>query len=143
MMRLSRRKVALSVAGATGLLAVGIAVPTLAYAQDPSPSPSASAPATSAKPDAGQRQDELAAALADKLGIDKEKVATALAEIRAEREATRTKPDGTARPDRTAELKTRLDAAVKAGTITQAEADAIVKAAEAGVLGGGGHRGPR
>ena len=46
-------------------------------------------------------------------------------EIRAARQA-----------DRAAELKTRLDAAVKAGTLTQAEADAVTKAVEKGVIGG-------
>ena len=46
-------------------------------------------------------------------------------EIRAERQA-----------DRAAELKTRLDAVVKAGTLTQAEADAVTKAVEKGVIGG-------
>ena len=46
-------------------------------------------------------------------------------EIRAARQA-----------DRAAELTTRLDAAVKAGTLTQAEADAVTKAVEKGVIGG-------
>ncbi|NUR70724.1 MAG: hypothetical protein HOU81_07870 [Hamadaea sp.] len=39
--------------------------------------------------------------------------------------------------DRTAKLKERLDAAVKAGKLTQAEADAVLKAAKLGLLGGG------
>jgi membrane-bound lytic murein transglycosylase B len=112
------------------------------------PSPSTSAPA-SAAPDGAdgraQRQDELAAALATELGIDKAKVAAALEKIQAARKADGKAPaqDGT-RPDRTAELKTRLDAAVTAGTLTAAESAAILKAAEAGILlhggpGGGGH----
>ncbi|NUO59616.1 MAG: hypothetical protein HOV78_23380 [Hamadaea sp.] len=42
--------------------------------------------------------------------------------------------------DRTAKLKERLDAAVKAGTLTQAEADAVLKAAKLGLLGGGAGR---
>ncbi|WP_253752788.1 hypothetical protein [Hamadaea flava] len=39
--------------------------------------------------------------------------------------------------DRTAKLKERLDAAVKAGKLTQAEADAVLKAGKLGLLGGG------
>ena len=61
-----------------------------------------------------------------KLGVDEAKVKTALDEIRAARQA-----------ERAAELKTRLDAAVKDGTLTQAEADAVTKAVEKGVIGGG------
>lgn len=38
---------------------------------------------------------------------------------------------------RTTEAKSRLDQAVKDGTLTQAEADAVLKAIKAGVLGGG------
>ena len=52
---------------------------------------------------------------------------TALAEIRAARQA-----------ERAAALKERLDAAVADGTLTQAEADAVTKAVEKGVIGGGG-----
>lgn len=70
----------------------------------------------------------LAARLADKLGVDEAKVKTALEEIRAAHQA-----------ERAAALKTRLDAAVKAGTLTQAEADAVQKAADTGVI----HVGPR
>ncbi|MBB3326073.1 hypothetical protein [Microlunatus antarcticus] len=71
----------------------------------------------------------LAKALAPKLGVDEAKVKTALDEIRAAREADRTKA-----------LDDRLAAAVKAGTLTQAEADAVKKAAEKGVIGFGGPR---
>jgi len=69
----------------------------------------------------------LAKALAEKLGVDEAKVAAALAEIRAARQA-----------DRAAALKDKLDAAVKAGTLTQAEADAVQKAVEKGVIDAGG-----
>lgn len=79
----------------------------------------------SARPDPAQRDAELATQLADKLGIDKAKVTKALEEIRAARQA-----------ERAAALKSRLDAAVKAGTLTQAEADAVTKAVEKGVIGG-------
>ncbi len=127
--------------GAAG--AAGVAALTLAggpaQAEDPTPAASASAsPSASAEPDReaarAQRQDELAAALATELGIDKAKVAAALEKVQAARETE-------ARADRIADLKTRLDAAVTAGRLTPDEAAAILKAAEAGVLpqGGGGH----
>lgn len=65
----------------------------------------------------------LAKALAPKLGVDEAKVKTALDEIRAAHVADRAKA-----------LKTKLDAAVKAGTLTQAEADAVTKAVDKGVI---------
>lgn len=111
---------------------------------DPSPSasgaPSASAPANAPadrEADRAQRQDELAGALATELGVDKAKVAAALEKVQADQQAK-------AKADRAAQLKTRLDEAVKAGKLTADEAAAIQKAAEAGVLpqggpGGGGH----
>jgi hypothetical protein len=147
MMRMNRRRVAISVAGAAGVLAVGIAVPTLAFAQDSTPSPAPSASTTAAAPDPSQQrakhQDELASALAKELGIDKDKVAAALAKVEAAREADHPKPDGHGRPGQPGvDLKTRLDEAVKAGKITQAEADAITKAFDAGVLGGPRGAGP-
>lgn len=71
------------------------------------------------------RQD-LAKALAEKLGVSEATVKTALDEIRAARQS-----------ERAAALKERLDAAVKDGTLTQAEADAVTKAVEKGVIGGG------
>ena len=61
--------------------------------------------------------------MAGKLGIDEAKVKTALDEIRAERTA-----------QRATALKDRLAAAVKAGTLTQAEADAVQKAFDKGVI---------
>lgn len=73
-----------------------------------------------------ERRAELAKALAEKLGVDEAEVTTALAEIEAARNS-----------ERAAALKERLDAAVQAGTLTQAEADAVTKAVEKGVLGGG------
>jgi hypothetical protein len=124
-------------AGVAGVAALAFAV-SPAQAEDPTPSPSASAssPATG-KPDReaarAQRQDELAAALATELGIDKAKVAAALEKVEA---ARRTE----AKADRIADLKTRLDAAVKDGKLTAEESAAILKAAEAGVFPqGGGH----
>ena len=137
-----RLTIGLGIGAATVAGALVLAAPH-AFAQDPTPSPSAS---SEAKPDPAarraQHQDELATKLAQELGIDKDKVAAALAKIESERPKPAAPPSGT-KPDRTAELKTRLDEAVKAGTLTQAEADAILKAQQAGILGGpGGHGGP-
>ena len=84
------------------------------------------------RPEPGSKPDEaaraaadkaLAAALADTLGIDEAKVATALEEIRAARQAERTKA-----------VEDRLATAVEDGTLTQAEADAVKKAADAGIV---------
>jgi Spy/CpxP family protein refolding chaperone len=91
----------------------------------PSTAPGADPSAKPTRPDPTEREAALAKALAEKLGIDEAKVTKAFDEIRAARQA-----------DRAAELKTRLDAAVKAGTLTQAEADAVTKAVEKGVIGG-------
>lgn len=53
--------------------------------------------------------------LSSKLGIDQSKVSTAMDQIKDERHA-----------ERQAEIKAKLDEAVKAGTITQAQEDAII-----------------
>lgn len=125
--------------GTVGVLGFALAG-SPAQAEDPAPSPSSSAAAgtTQADPQApdpqaerAKRQDELAGALATELGIDKAKVAAALEKVQTAEEAK-------AKADRSAALKTRLDAAVKAGKLTQEQADAILKASEAGVLGGPG-----
>jgi ABC-type amino acid transport substrate-binding protein len=79
------------------------------------------------RPDPTAREAALARALAEKLGVDEAKVTAALAEIRATRQA-----------ERAAALKDRLYAAVTAGTLTQAEADAVQKAVEKGVIDAGG-----
>ncbi|HET7398590.1 MAG TPA: hypothetical protein VFJ94_08715 [Intrasporangium sp.] len=75
------------------------------------------------KPDATTRQDQLAKALATKLGVDETKVRAALAELRAARSAELEKA-----------LSARLDQAVKDGKLSRAEADAVLKAARAGVI---------
>ncbi len=79
-----------------------------------------------ARPSRADRQAALATRLASALGIDEAKVTEALAALDAEREAART-----------AALTSRLDKAVADGTLTRAEADAVTKAVEAGVIGGG------
>jgi hypothetical protein len=83
-------------------------------------------PAT--KPDLAERQAALARALSSKLGIDEAKINSALDEIRAAHQS-----------ERDAALKARLDAAVQSGTLTQAEADAVQKAVDQGVINFG-HR---
>jgi hypothetical protein len=82
------------------------------------------------KPDAAALQDEFAKKLAAKLGIDAAKVKTAFADLRAAHEAEEQKA-----------FDDRLAQAVKDGTLTQAEADAVKKAAKAGVIRMG--HGPR
>ncbi|GAB4055593.1 hypothetical protein [Catellatospora paridis] len=141
MMKFSKKT--LVTAGAAGVLALGIAAPATAWAAEGSGSTPA---ATSSQgKDKGYQQAEhqqkLSAALAKELGIDQAKVSAALEKVQSQ-----LRPDGKARDksndrtaDRTQQLKDRLAAAVKAGKLTQAEADAITKAAEAGVLGGHGH----
>jgi HD-GYP domain-containing protein (c-di-GMP phosphodiesterase class II) len=137
------RKAALAIVGATGVLALGVGIPAIALA-DPTPSPSSStapnAPADREQRHA-ERRAELAAALAKELGIDEAKVAAALEKVETQRQAD-------AKAERLAALKARLDQAVKDGKLTQEQADAITKAAEAGVLpyggpGWGHHGGPR
>lgn len=82
------------------------------------------------RPDRETRQAEMAAALAEKLDVSQEEVAAALDSVHAERDQ-----------ERRAELSDRLDAAVEDGTLTRADADAILKGADAGVLGGRGGSG--
>lgn len=77
------------------------------------------------RPDPTARDAALAKQLAEKLGVAEATVTKALDEIRAERQT-----------EQAAALKSRLDEAVKAGTLTQAEADAVTKAVEKGVIGG-------
>jgi transposase-like protein len=88
-----------------------------------------STPPTDQTPE--QRAAALAKALAEKLGVEEAKVTQALAELRAARQA-----------EQAAALKERLDAAVADGKLTQAEADAVTKAVEQGVIHPG-FRGPR
>jgi len=85
----------------------------------------ANRPATKADRRARRTPDDaaLAKALAEKLSVEEAKVSAALAEIRAARQAERAKV-----------VADRLAEAVAAGTLTQAEADAVQKAADAGIV---------
>lgn len=76
------------------------------------------------------RQEAFAKALAEELGIDEQKVSDAIAELRS-----------AAAAERAATQKERLDRAVTDGSLTQAEADAVAKALEEGIVTlRGGHR---
>ena len=87
-------------------------------------------PAEGTKPDRSARDaamaKSLSESLSESLGVEESKVTAALEEIRAAAQA-----------ERAAALKTRLDTAVSDGTLTQTEADAVTKAVEKGVIGGG------
>jgi len=137
MARRTRRIAILAGLGATGAAgALTVAIISGPALADPTPNPSSS---TSAQPDRDaertQRRNELAAALAAELGIDQAKVTVALEKVQAAQEAER-------RAEGIADLKTRLDTAVAEGKLTAEQATAILAAAQAGVLPGGGHRGP-
>jgi hypothetical protein len=82
------------------------------------PSGTPSAP-PSGKPGLSAVQDQFAPLLAKELGLDVNKVKTALAEVRAAAQADRQKA-----------FDDRMDQAVKDGKLTQAEADAVKKAAK-------------
>jgi hypothetical protein len=132
----------LGLVGAGGVL--GLALSGGAALADPSPAPastttSSAAPGAPGRADRADRQAELAGDLAAELGLDEAKVAAALEKVREKQAAE-------AKTERTAQLKARLDAAVTEGKMTREQADAVLKAAEAGVLNGpyggpGGHHG--
>ncbi len=83
-------------------------------------------PADGSLPDRDAMRAAFVTELASQLGVDEATLTTALDEIEAAEQA-----------DRQTQLQTRLDEAVAAGTITQADADAVLRVAAAGVLGGG------
>ncbi|MDG4782950.1 hypothetical protein O7614_25115 [Micromonospora sp. WMMD961] len=142
MFRTMSKKHLLASVAAAGVLGVGIAAPTMAFAADGgTPTPSASS--------GEQRQDrhgEFAEKLAQELGVPTDKVTAALQKLR-EQHRPADRPQRPSAEDRKAALKERLDQAVKDGKLTQEQADAITAAVEAGVFpgpggkGGPGHRG--
>lgn len=78
-------------------------------------------------------QDAFATAVAKQLGIDAAKVKTALVAVEQQFRAQRF-------AEHEADLTARLDQAVTDGKLTRAEADAVLKAAKAGIIGFGGLR---
>ncbi|MER7419139.1 hypothetical protein ABT346_20550 [Micromonospora peucetia] len=159
MSRTMRKKHLLAGLAAAGVLGVGIAAPTVAFAADgATPTPSASASENRSEERQQQRTDrqaEFAGKLAEELGVDTDKVTAALEKLReehkpADRPEKGERGDKGDRPgkgekgdsaDRQAAMKERLAQAVKDGKLTQEQADAITAAAEAGVFPGPGGRG--
>ncbi|MFC4021164.1 hypothetical protein ACFOW4_24925 [Micromonospora sp. GCM10011542] len=141
MSRTIRKKHLLAGLATAGVLGVGIAAPTMAFAADSAtPTPSASSTANGQGSAKADRQGEFAEALAKELGVPTDKVTAALEKVREQRKADR--PQRPSAADRQAALKERLDQAVKDGKLTQEQADAITRAVEAGVFPGpGGHGG--
>lgn len=85
-----------------------------------------------------ERQAALAKALAKELEVSEAKVKAALTVANKEADADRQER----RADSRADLVTRLDAAIKAGTLTEADKASVLKAFDAELLGGfGGGRG--
>ncbi|WP_422755207.1 hypothetical protein [Micromonospora sp. WMMD708] len=135
---------------AAGVLGVGIAAPTVAFAEESAtPTAGVSSEAdqgTDRQQQRADRQNEFAEALAKELGVDTDKVTAALEKVREQHRPTGDRPERPSPQDRQEKLAERLAQAVKDGKLTQEQADAITKAVEAGVFPGpagrGHHGGP-
>lgn len=106
------------------------------------PDPSTSGDAKPTPPTEAEhaaRQAALAKALAKELGVSEAKVKAALTVANKQADADREER----RADSRADLVTRLDAAIKAGTLTEADKASVLKAFDAELVGafGGGHGG--
>jgi hypothetical protein len=122
-----KAKLTLAGLGLAGLVGLGFAVPALAQDDDAAtttPSPSSRAEERAA------HEADFAERLAAVLGLETKRVQDALATVREELLAE-------AKAGRLAGLKERLDQAVEDKKLTREEADAILEAAEKGVLPGG------
>ncbi|WP_240136551.1 hypothetical protein [Streptomyces sp. MUM 178J] len=146
-MKTKRARAGLAIAGIAGL---GLLFPAVALAQDDGQSAASESASASASDDRAEhrkdhrqqgkerreeRQQELASALAKELGVSEDKVTAALEKIRGEKQQER-------KEDRQQRLSERLKKAVEEGTLTQEQADAVLEAAESGVLPGGHGGGP-
>ncbi|SDP74648.1 hypothetical protein SAMN04489867_3726 [Pedococcus dokdonensis] len=94
--------------------------------QPPTPPAEGTRPTPPTEAQRQAREKAHVAALAKALGVGEAKVQAALDGVRAQREA-----------GRRTDLSTRLDAAVKAGKLSAADQASVLKAFDAGVLGGG------
>lgn len=123
-------KAGLATTAVAGVLVAGAVIP--ATAQDEPLTPQ-----EESRDVRGAHADAFAAALAEELGIDRARVDEALRNVRADlREQIRER--------RLNGLEERLSRAVEDGDLTQEQADAILEAAEDGVLPMGRHdHGPR
>lgn len=131
MERSGKVKAGLATTAAAGVLVAGAVFP--ATAQDDPPTPQEE---SNGHANRDAHADAFAAALAEELGIDRARVDEALGNVRADlRERIRER--------RLTALEERLDAAVEEGDLTQEQVDAILEAAEDGVLPLGRHHGRR
>ena len=95
-------------------------------------------PAPPTEEEIEERQDALAAALAEALDVDAADVEAALEEIRSDLEATMEERLAEVREQFRADLVDRLDAAVDDGTLTEADKQSVLKAYDEGLLDGPG-----
>ena len=100
-------------------------------AQKPTKSADGTKPTPPTEAERAAHQAAFIKALAAKLDVSEAKVKAALAVAQTEARATER-----------ADLKTKLDAAVKAGTLTDADEASVLKAFDAKVIGGGPGGGP-